>query len=240
MGVEEKLQNSQIRELREYSLDHLDEIKEFDSSKYNIMDITLGSFNLQTPSTKDVEYNNAYLVRVKPLIDLLNIYRDVPIGDMVLGEGVSNSLEHGNKQDPLKKATIYFREIEEGLEILIEDEDTEHTQKFRSWISSSNKIVDASNPAKCYHDENGPCLESDYSSGGRGLSMMLGFFDDVGYYQSPNGGTITRLFLSKGDFYHQSKIHYILGELKNTFQDTPNSTIGELVKQTIESEEESA
>ena len=84
-------------------------------------------------------------------------------------EAGTNAIKHGNKENPIKKATIEFTLAEDKLEIRIEDEGDGFTRK---------EVADPLDP------------ENLLKSSGRGLFLMEACMDSVTY---ENNGTIIKM-----------------------------------------------
>ena len=84
-------------------------------------------------------------------------------------EAGTNAIKHGNKENPIKKATIEFTLAEDRLEIRIEDEGDGFTRK---------EVADPLDP------------ENLLKSSGRGLFLMEACMDSVTY---ENNGTIIKM-----------------------------------------------
>ncbi len=89
-------------------------------------------------------------------------------------EAGTNAIKHGNKENPIKKATIEFTLAEGKLEIVIEDEGDGFTRK---------EVADPLDP------------ENLLKSSGRGLFLMEACMDSVTY---ENNGTIIKMVKYKG------------------------------------------
>ena len=84
-------------------------------------------------------------------------------------EAGTNAIKHGNKENPIKRATINFTLAEDKLEIVIEDEGEGFTRK---------EVADPLDP------------ENLLKSSGRGLFLMEACMDSVTY---ENNGTIIKM-----------------------------------------------
>jgi serine/threonine-protein kinase RsbW len=84
-------------------------------------------------------------------------------------EGGTNAIKHGNKENPIKKATIEFTLAEDRFEIVIEDQGDGFTRK---------EVADPLDP------------ENLLKSSGRGLFLMEACMDSVTY---ENNGTIIKM-----------------------------------------------
>ena len=89
-------------------------------------------------------------------------------------EAGTNAIKHGNKENPLKKATLEFTLAEDRLEIVIEDEGDGFTRQ---------EVADPLDP------------ENLLKSSGRGLFLMEACLDSVTY---ENNGTIIKMVKYKG------------------------------------------
>jgi len=89
-------------------------------------------------------------------------------------EAGTNAIKHGNKENPLKKATLEFTLAEDRLEIVIEDEGDGFTRQ---------EVADPLDP------------ENLLKSSGRGLFLMEACMDSVTY---ENNGTIIKMVKYKG------------------------------------------
>ncbi len=89
-------------------------------------------------------------------------------------EAGTNAIKHGNKENPLKKATLEFTLAEDRLEIVIEDEGNGFTRQ---------EVADPLDP------------ENLLKSSGRGLFLMEACMDSVTY---ENNGTIIKMVKYKG------------------------------------------
>jgi anti-sigma regulatory factor (Ser/Thr protein kinase) len=189
------LENCLREDTREgYSLNYLAKVFKFNSSDYKTIDITLSSLHLENPEPEGDNYLNAMIERTSLLQEILPSWATY----QSFLEGCKNAQLHGNNNDPNKEALVYYRENEDSIEILIEDEGQEYSSNFLNWLEDSEKLLDKNDPIKCfYNSTDSERPNFDYSCGGRGIPMMVGSFDEVGYYKSPNGGTILRLYLEK-------------------------------------------
>ncbi|MCK5107350.1 MAG: hypothetical protein KAQ83_01365 [Nanoarchaeota archaeon] len=209
-----------------YCLDRTNEVFEFDSSKYHRIDVTLSSLPLENPSTEDRKYHIAMMKRTGRVRKIAKDYGFN--GGMTILEGCANAQKYGNKKDPFKITTIHYNEDEEGFEVLIESEGNTYPDNFRKLLEDSQKIAFAcyAQVAKaCELTESGDHADDENYIGGLGLIEMVGEFDKVEYYRSPNGGTITRLYIKE----NKRKLY------QNQLIDLVNQ-----IKDNIESEEKSA
>ncbi len=89
-------------------------------------------------------------------------------------EAGTNAIKHGNKENPIKKATIEFTLAEDKFQIVIEDEGDGFTRQ---------EVADPLDP------------ENLLKSSGRGLFLMEACMDSVTY---ENNGTIIKMVKYKG------------------------------------------
>ena len=96
--------------------------------------------------------------------------------DMAVREAVANAVKHGNLEDETKPVEIAFRNLNEGLEIIVRD--------FGKGFNVE-EIPDPTNP------------ENLLKASGRGILFMRSFMDEVEWLNHAESGTIVKMLKKK-------------------------------------------
>jgi serine/threonine-protein kinase RsbW len=92
--------------------------------------------------------------------------------ELTISESMINAIQHGNKSDPAKKATLKISSIGDEIEIIVEDQGKGFTL---------DKIADPTDMANLLKPS------------GRGILIIRSFMDEVDLSQREDGGSRLRM-----------------------------------------------
>ena len=92
--------------------------------------------------------------------------------ELTISESMINAIQHGNKADPAKKATLRISSIEDTIEIIVEDQ---------GHGFSLNELADPTETKNLLKPS------------GRGILIIRSFMDQVDLSQREGGGTRLRM-----------------------------------------------